>query len=389
MSMRFIIAIAMLAAIAAASGAQAGGRGHAIGLGAVLTSKDGGQIFGYDIDRDGKDGVLASAQTVDADGNELVSVETFNQDNGKITRSFAKHLGHRHEYGVDGIFAGDVALITHFVTPKGSIFPKREYLVMNPVTGKAFTGDWTPPLKDIQVEQASTDQDSRTAAILAIELKKDDRPVLIVTDVAANTFSKIVHLNEDTFQLANGPLLGQFTAQNKAVFALSPDAGGVGGTAPENIVIDMATGETKQFPGYNGGVFGAGFVNGLAVDPVTGIGATTTELNAQVEFYDMGARKPVAFAQLPCTGDTSQGNSGAGIAVDPVNKLFLVTEYFYCDGSQGSAIVVYDEAGNFVETITGFKFAVNEPPPVLNPSKRMGWAYGGPNGFSQLQQFFY
>jgi hypothetical protein len=60
-----------------------------------------------------------------------------------------------------------------------------------------------------------------------------------------------------------------------------------------------------------------------------------------------------------------------------------------CDDSQGSAIVVYDEQGNFVETITGFNFAIGEPAPVLNPAKRMGWAFGGPAGFSQLQQFFY
>jgi hypothetical protein len=51
--------------------------------------------------------------------------------------------------------------------------------------------------------------------------------------------------------------------------------------------------------------------------------------------------------------------------------------------------VVYDESGNFVEAITGFKLAIGEPAPVINPSKRMGWAFGGPGGFSQLQQFFY
>jgi len=51
--------------------------------------------------------------------------------------------------------------------------------------------------------------------------------------------------------------------------------------------------------------------------------------------------------------------------------------------------VVYDEAGNLIETIAGFNFAIGEPAPVLNPSKRMGWAFSGPAGFSQLQQFFY
>ncbi len=62
-----------------------------VGLGKVLTTKDGGQIFGFDINQHGDDGVLASAQTVDGDGDALVSVETFDQNSGKITKSFAKY----------------------------------------------------------------------------------------------------------------------------------------------------------------------------------------------------------------------------------------------------------------------------------------------------------
>jgi hypothetical protein len=75
-----------------------------------------------------------------------------------------------------------------------------------------------------------------------------------------------------------------------------------------------------------------------------------------------------------------------------VNKLFLVTEPNYCDGSQGSAVVVYDEQGNFVEAITGFKVpngVALSAPPRINPGKRVGWLFGGPNGANQLQQFFY
>src|SRR5262249_32156872 len=139
----------------------------------------------------------------------------------------------------------------------------------------------------------------------------------------------------------------------------------------------------------NAGPFHAGYVNGLAVDPNTGIGATTTELNAQVAFYDYASRLKLSTAQLPCSGPADQGLSGAGIAVDPKHKLFLVTAPTYCDGTQGSAIVVYDEKGAFVEAITGFKFFVGEPAPVIDPKKRMGWAYGGPGGASQIQQFFY
>jgi len=386
---RIAIVSTTLGTLLSLSCAGAAVPGHTVGLGAVLTSKDGGQIFGFDIDRDGKDGVLASAQTVDSDGNELVSVETFNQNTGKITKSFARDLGMRNEYGVDAIFAGDVALITHYVRPKGSIYAKRRYLVMNPVTGQQFTGDWTPPVKDIDVLQTGVNQDTSTAALFAIALKDQSNPLLVVSDVAADTFTNVFHLDAGLFGLGNGPRMAQYTAANKAVFALSPDGGAVGGTAPLNIIIDLQTGQQEQFSGFNLGPFHAGYVNGLAVDPATGIAATTTELNAQVEFYDIGKKQDVAAVQLPCTDSSSQLNSGSGIAVDPVHKLFLVTDQFYCDGSAGSAIVVYDEKGNFVESITGFNFAIGEPAPVLNPRKRMGWAYGGPDGFHQLQQFFY
>jgi hypothetical protein len=379
---RFIILAAFFLS-GLAGPADAGGKTkshHPAGLGNVLTSKDGGQIFGFGIDQFGDDGVLATA----------TSVETFDQNTGKIIRSFGKDLGPDSDYVVNGIAAGDVGLVEIEKVPQGEIYPHRHYKVMNPVTGNKFTGDWTPPIKGLIAQQMSSDQASQTSLLFALKsLKAGEDPVLVVSDVAANTFTKVIELDPNLFCGCNGPVLGQFTAANKAVFALSPDGGAVGGRPPVNVLVDVSSGKTTQFSGYNNGFFHAGYVNGLAVDPNTGIAATTTELNSQVEFYDLKKKTGITFTQLPCTTDTDQTNSGSGIAVDPVNKLFLVTDQFYCDGSQGSAVVVYDEAGNFVETITGFNMAIGEPAPVLNPGKRMGWVFSGPNGFSQLQQFFY
>ncbi|MFZ1018200.1 MAG: hypothetical protein WAN39_10040, partial [Candidatus Cybelea sp.] len=48
-----------------------------VGLGAVLTSQ-GGQIFGFDINQSGSDGVLATA----------FNVETFDQSSGAIAKVF-------------------------------------------------------------------------------------------------------------------------------------------------------------------------------------------------------------------------------------------------------------------------------------------------------------
>ena len=43
--------------------------GQIVGLGATLMTKDGGQIFGFDIDQNGNDGVLAVARGGDPQGD--------------------------------------------------------------------------------------------------------------------------------------------------------------------------------------------------------------------------------------------------------------------------------------------------------------------------------
>jgi hypothetical protein len=359
-----------------------------VGLGATLTTSDGGEIFGFDVNQNGTDGVLASAQTVTASGELLVSMETFDQNSGAITKTFKREKTKVNSYSVDGIAAGDVALVTHYIQPKGSIFAIRKYDVMNPVTAGKFNGKWDSPIDDINVQQMAENQSPTTSLLFAIELKKQDNPILVMTDLSGKKkTSTVFQLDANLFGGADGPVLGQYTAANEAIFALSPDAGAVGGSPPLNVIIDLATGKSTQFNGYNNGYYHAGYVNGMAVDPNTGISATATELNAQVEFYNMNTMQGIAAVQLPCTGSTDQGSAGSGIAVDPINKLFLVSEMFYCDGSQGSAIVVYDESGNYVESITGFKFFIDEGPAAINPNTRTGWAFGPT--FSQLQQFFY
>jgi hypothetical protein len=284
-----------------------------------------------------------------------------------------------------GIATGDAALAIRYIPIKNSIYARRAYSTIAPATKQNFTGKWTPALKDIQVEEMAPGQTATSTAMYAIELKKNDKPDLIVSDVAHNTFSKVIKLDPSFFSLGNGPQLSQDTKTNQAVFALSPDYGAVGGKPPLNVLYDLSTGKETMFEGLNNGYFHAGSVNGAAVDSNTGILATDTELNAQVEFYDL-AKQTSTFAQLPCTGNTSQLNSGSGIANDSKNGLFLVTEQYNACGS-GSALLVYDEKANLVETITGFNMSVGEPAPVINPSKRMGWVFGPQ--FDQLQQFFY
>jgi hypothetical protein len=357
------------------SSEHAAGGSHAVGLGKVLSS-DGGQIYGFDVNRNGSDGVLATA----------INVETFDQTNGKITASFPKQNPSGTSYSFDGILDGDIGLVTRYVVPQGGIYAKRHYDVMNPATKQKFTGSWKPPVNDINVYQAGPNQSTTTAAFFAIELKHNDIPIVFSSNVAQNTFGKVFKLNPSSFSLGDQPQFAQDTTTNQEVIATSPDGGRVGGAAPINVLVDLTTGKETQFTGLNNGFYGSGFVNGLAVDSTTGIAATTTELNAQVEFYDL-AQETGTYAQLPCTGSTSQYNSAAGVTNDPVHGLFLVAAPVYCSGSEGSAILIYNESGTLVETITGFTFPVGVGGPAINPSTRTGWAVGPT--VSQLQQFFY
>lgn len=346
---------------------------HSVGLGKVLTSKNG-QIYGYDVDQNGGDGVLATA----------LDVETFDSDTGKVVKTIPKHTAANISYSTVGISSGDVGLVIKYVVPNGTIYAKRYYEMLNPVTGNRFTAQWKPPVKDIQVEGAGPNQSTSTTAFFAIELKKQDDPILFTSDVASNSFGKVYKLDYNTFLLGNQPQFAQDTATNQAVFALSPDGGAVGGSAPVNILVDLSTGNETEFQGLNNGFYGAGYVNGMAVDSNTGISATTTELNAQVEFYNL-SQQTATYAQLPCTSDVAQYYSAWGVANDPVNGLFLVSGPDACTG--GSAIFVYDESGNLQETLTGFSFPIGVGPAALVPGKRMGWATGP--SLSQLQQFFY
>lgn len=62
-----------------------------------MQTSDGGQIFGFDIDQNGNDGVLASGQTISSGGAARVSMQTFDQNTGKITKTFDRYSGKKQK----------------------------------------------------------------------------------------------------------------------------------------------------------------------------------------------------------------------------------------------------------------------------------------------------
>ena len=83
--------------------------------------------------------------------------------------------------------------------------------------------------------------------------------------------------------------------------------------------------------------------------------------------------------------------SGGYVASDPLHKLFLIAQPESGSGS-GSSIQVYNENGDFIESVNGLNFTFNSYLAVLvtiaiDPKTRTGWI-NGPK-VTQLQEFSY
>ncbi|MGA8574617.1 MAG: hypothetical protein WB609_02880 [Candidatus Cybelea sp.] len=364
-------------------------RGNGGSLGPVLSTSDGGQIFGFDVDQNGKDGVLASASYTE------ISVQTFNTVTGKITKTFGVKTGRPvqkgDDYVADGIFAGDVGLIDFQKAGKPGVSPAHDiYHAMDPVSGKKFTGPWSPTIKLFNILQNAVNQSTTTSVVYGYERIGSDAPKLVVSDVAKNSVSNVIALDPGKFSLADAPQLAQDTVKNLAVIATSPSAGGAGGPPPVIATVGLSSGKVAEFNGVNcPGSVGCGYANGIAYDSQSGIACTTTELDGGIEFYNVA--QETGFHELLPNGG-GQFYAGAYVASDPVHQLFLIAQPFSSTSPSGSSVQVYGENGTLVESINGFSFtdAGDLVIPVkiaINPNRRIGWV-NGPK-VNQLQEFSY
>ena len=71
----------------------------------IVHPKLGGQILGYDIDRNGTEGLLSEYVSL-GDGNSNVATETFDQKTGKILKVVAKKTDTQDDYVTQGIWGG-------------------------------------------------------------------------------------------------------------------------------------------------------------------------------------------------------------------------------------------------------------------------------------------
>jgi len=367
-----------------ARGAGAGVRRHAVGLGPVVQTALGGSIFGWDINENGTDGVLAESVT-SQQFLSLSAIETFDQSTGAITKLVAKQksVTGKHQLVVAAVLANDVGLIDdERVHPRGR---EDVFDLMSPVTGGVFTGTWTPPnMRDVIIQSVADQQTDPLVAIMVDDYKVKDRsgvPELLVSDVAKNTVKFLLKFPPG--QVWYGPqIVAQDTKTHEAVIGAQAFASNL----PDFVVFDLVHGTASTFPDVKNGF---GPFEGIAIDSTTDMMCTTTGVDYSVEFYNLRTHAGIS-EPLPGAGGELQ--AGAAIAADPVNHLFLVTQpSSSVSPSGGSTIFVYGENGTLEEVINGFSFsntasAVFERVEV-NASQRVGFVNG--LNTNELQSFTY
>jgi hypothetical protein len=351
-------------------------RTHGLGLGPVVTSADGGQIFGWAIDEHGTGGVLAEAIM------GFSAVETFDQTTGKITKIVAKQQSRTkdHELVVAGIVAGDVGLIDD----ERVIGDGRDdrFDLMDPVTGGKFTGRWNPPNPfDLLIESIA---DQQTDPSVAIMVDRDNprgaTPEVLLSDVAKHKVQRSMLFPSG--QIWYGP---QIVAQDTHLQQAVVGAQSFASNKSDFVVFDLKTGNATTFDSVNGW----GAFQGIAIDSTTDVMCTATSADFSVQFYNLNTQQGITET-LPGAGGELQ--SGAAIAADPVNHLFLVSQpNSSVSPSGGSTIFVYGEDGTLLETLNGFSFS-NVASAILehiqvNGAQRTGFV-NGPSD-NQLQSFTY
>ncbi len=364
-----LVAFAGAALLASSADARPRGEDSTVFVHTAL----GGFILGYDIDQDGTEGVLCEALTL-PNGNHDVAVETFDPSTGAILKVVRKILNTQHDFVTIGVAGRSVGLV-EFEHVSGIFVDQRSYVTLDPLALNAFTDRWTPPVGATDLLDAmSANQDGSFNAFLALHASSDT--VVFASNVGANTFGPLITVNDPVFSFFNSPRLALDQVKQRAVLASS---NGCVFCRPKIGFVDLATGAQSGFPGL-----GLGFVNGLAVDSATRVACTSTEIDFRVQFYDLDTQSGFS---VPIPGAVSQAHSGKTVELDVVNKLFLVGQPI-SSTAPGSSIQVFDEQGNFVESINGLSLPSSSVKFALQPALRTGFVIVAPN-LTELQSFTY
>lgn len=355
----------------------------------IVQPKFGGQIIGYSIDPCGTEGLLAEYVALE-NGKGLVAVESFDQATGAIIKVIAKLNNTLDDFAVPEIDGCGFGLVLFQDVGNGRT--QNKYGVVNPLDGNKFTGVWTPPIKEnYALAGISVTQGTPEVAVFQSSLDIG-LAYVFKSDILNNTFGPQISLApiiQDTLFL-EFTSIALDTKTNEAVLVTSDPGCGIQNPlcAEYLALVNLTTGNITEWSND----LGIGGVQGLAVDPATGIACTTTAVDQGVEFYNL-AKQTGFEVTIPNSGSSVQ--AGLDVELDSVHQLFLTAQWSSDGGNPQDPepqVYVYDESGNVVEAVAVQRIPVSPSLIAINPNTRTGFLpviVEPQNLFLQLQSFTY
>lgn len=362
-------------------------------LGPVLTSAFGGEIYGWDVDQNGTDGLLTET-LLKPSGAVVNGIETFDETTGRITKVVRK--SERANANVEpvamAIAGSDVGIIDveHVFFGRGVVRHDR-FDLMNPVSRNRISGQSVPSQDRGMVPSWVTNNQGSASQVMTVLYAHRglDQVGLYTYNTASNTWGRRFDFpKRDLFTILAPIYAAVDPTTNEAVIGYLGRERYNPHEPSTFDVLDASTGKhLRTFTGV-----GYGLPNGMAIDPVTDMMCTTTQGDMDVEFYHLATGKGKAVKIPVYFFNGGALTNGAAVAADPVHHLFLVAQRNSTFSPRGgSTVIVYDERGKLVEYINGFNFlnlfSVVVPRIGVNPSARVGYANGP--GDSNLQEFSY
>ncbi len=348
----------------------------------IVHGQFGGNIFGFELDPDGTEGLLCEA-VGNSDGTVLAAVETFDPATGQIIK-VVRQTETQDDFIALAITGRSIGLVEREQV-NGLFHVNRSYVLLDPLEGNAINGAWSAPVdRKHVIFQVKPSLDGRPdVAVYALSINLGTNPVVFRSDVARNSFGPVIEISDPSFTTEAPPVLAFDPARDQAIlghdqpspFILPPRLG----------FVNLTTGKFDKVIGL-----GLGVINGIAVDSDDAVLCTTTSFDFGVQFYNLITHTGI---NVPIQGADDGLFAGQDVEFDPVNKLFLIAQTFSStSSSDSSSIQVYDIAGNFVESIDGFHFQGGfDVFPVhitLNPVQRTGFV-NGPDLTTAIQSFSY
>jgi hypothetical protein len=338
-----------------------------------VMAADGGYVNnGWGIDASGSDGFITSGQEL-ASGEDLTSLEVFNQTNNQITQTIGSSANQLYYTNDWGIYGNDVGLACNEQMPSETA----SCTLLNPVATGTLGSSWTPSLSDqFSYYDSAANSTSDVAAFYGYD-DSTSQLAVFSSNLLTSATTPIVGLGSvmSTFAAPVVWGIGQNTTTNTAV--LPADDAANSSAPPTILLVNLNTNQATSFAGL-----GSGFPYGIGVDSTSDKAAVPTLTDCGLTIYNLATQtgNEVILPQPP-----SGNANGVFTMADPKASLFLISQAaspdFNVNNNTLSEVLVYDEQGNLKESVERFYMfdtflSITANFLQVNPTTRSGYLIG-------------